>query len=159
MHCARRYFTGYGELARSNAIPPISEAMAEALDAVHFTASSVGLRQEFRVGDVQFVNNLAVLHAREGYVDGPGRRCVSLSSPAFSTGASWLTLVANRRHLIRLWLRDPERAWETPEGVRERWARVYDDVRPERAVFPLEPVVRSEGRKGAKNAEGAGTKI
>jgi hypothetical protein len=35
-------------------------------------------------------------------------------------------------------------------GVQERWARVYDDVRPERAVFPLEPVVRSEGRKGAK---------
>jgi hypothetical protein len=49
---------------------------------------------------------------------------------------------------VRLWLRDPENAWETPEGVRERWARVYDDVRPERAIFPLEPVVRSEGNKG-----------
>jgi len=99
---------------------------------VHFTASRAALRLEFREGDVQFVNNLAVLHAREGYVDGPGRQ----------------------RHLVRLWLSDPKRAWETPEGVRERWARVYDDVRPERAVFPLQPVVRSEGRKGAKDTEG-----
>jgi hypothetical protein len=77
MHCARRYFTGYGELARSKDIPPISEAMAEALDAVYFTASRAALRLEFREGDVQFVNNLAVLHAREGYVDGPGRQYVS----------------------------------------------------------------------------------
>jgi hypothetical protein len=81
MHCARRYFTGYGALARSAAIPPLTEAMAEALDAVHFTALRVALKQEFRVGDVQFVNNLAVLHSREGYVDGPGMRCVFILSP------------------------------------------------------------------------------
>lgn len=49
----------------------------------------------------------------------------------------------NRRHLLRLWLRDPEYEWKTPEGLRERFANVYDGVTPEKQVFPLEPRIRS----------------
>lgn len=30
---------------------------------------------------------------------------------------------------------------------------MYDDVRPERAVFPLEPVVRSEGNAATEKGE------
>lgn len=45
---------------------------------------------------------------------------------------------------MRLWLRDPEYAWETPAALSERWERVYGDVTPELQTFPLEPYVRSE---------------
>lgn len=54
----------------------------------------------------------------------------------------------HRRHLLRLWLRDPENAWETPAQLDYRWAQVYDGITPETQVFPLEPYIRSESNKG-----------
>ena len=55
-----------------------------------------------------------------------------------------MTLTSHhRRHLVRLWLRDPEYAWDTPEGLKTRWAHIYDGITPENQVFPLEPYVRS----------------
>lgn len=47
-----------------------------------------------------------------------------------------------RRHLLRLWLRDPENAWPTPEPLQDRWDTVYKDVAEEEQVFPLEPALR-----------------
>lgn len=47
-----------------------------------------------------------------------------------------------RRHLLRLWLRDPENAWETPKPLQHRWDTVYKDVAPEEQTFPLEPAIR-----------------
>jgi hypothetical protein len=55
-----------------------------------------------------------------------------------------------RRHLIRLWLRDPEHAWPTPSVLSERWSQLYDGVTPENQVFPLEPRIRSSGRGSTK---------
>ncbi|EMR72321.1 putative taurine catabolism dioxygenase protein [Eutypa lata UCREL1] len=51
------------------------------------------------------------------------------------------------RHLLRLWLRDPENAWETPGPLRERFAELYDGVTPEGQVLPVDPYIRSEGNK------------
>lgn len=51
-------------------------------------------------------------------------------------------LMCYRRHLMRLWLRDPEYAWETPEPLRPRWANAYEGVLPEEQVLPLEPRLR-----------------
>lgn len=48
-----------------------------------------------------------------------------------------------RRHLIRLWLRDPEYAWKTPEVLQPRWDRIFDGVTPENSVFPPEPYLRT----------------
>lgn len=61
----------------------------------------------------------------------------------FSECTAPLMLSDNRRHLVRLWLRDPELAWETPEPLTDTWNRIYKDVKPENSVFPLEPRVRS----------------
>ncbi|KAK4501968.1 hypothetical protein PRZ48_007778 [Zasmidium cellare] len=118
---ARRTFTGYWGLPRSSNIPPISEAQAEALDALHFLAEKHALSLDFRKGDVQFANNLSIFHARDGFKDTP----------------------TQQRHLIRLWLRDPENAWETPEALKGRWEHVYGGVTAENSVFPLEPRIRS----------------
>lgn len=118
---ARRAFVGYWSLPRTSTIPAITEAQAEALDALHFTAEKHALALQFRAGDIQFVNNLSVFHARLGFRDSETKK----------------------RHLVRLWLRDEENAWQTPEELKGRWARVYDGVEENNQVFPLEAAVRS----------------
>ncbi|KAH8588822.1 hypothetical protein B0O99DRAFT_524380 [Bisporella sp. PMI_857] len=122
---ARRGFTGFLNLPRSTDIPPITEAQAEALDTLHFLAERYSLTLDFQKGDVQYVNNLSIFHARDGFVDAPGQE----------------------RHLLRLWLRDPELAWETPEPLKERWDALYADVTEKEQVFPLSPVIRGGAGK------------
>ncbi|KAI0540863.1 TfdA family taurine catabolism dioxygenase TauD [Xylaria digitata] len=123
---ARRYFVGFGALPRSPHIPPITEAQAEALDTLHFLGDKFCVNTDFQKGDIQYINNLAIFHARDGFTDTPEKR----------------------RHLLRLWLRDPENAWETPRALQWRWDQLYKDITPESQVFPLEPYIRSASNKG-----------
>ncbi|EME86378.1 uncharacterized protein MYCFIDRAFT_89106 [Pseudocercospora fijiensis CIRAD86] len=118
---ARRTFTGYWGLPRSENIPPITEAQAEALDTLHFLAEKHAVTLDFQKGDVQYANNLSIFHARDAFKDTPEQQ----------------------RHLIRLWLRDPEHAWPTPAALQGRWDHVYGNVTPENSIFPLEPRIRS----------------
>jgi Taurine catabolism dioxygenase TauD, TfdA family. len=68
---ARRRFTGYQALPRSKDIPPITEAQAEALDALHFLSEKHAVHLDFHKGDIQYVNNLSIFHARDGFQDTP----------------------------------------------------------------------------------------
>ncbi|KAM5350994.1 hypothetical protein ACJ41O_003717 [Fusarium nematophilum] len=122
---ARRYFVGFGALPRSSEIPPITEAQAEALDTLHFLGEKLSVSTNFAKGDMQYINNLAVFHARDTFTDSE----------------------TQQRHLLRLWLRDPENAWETPEQLKSRWAELYSGVTAESQVFPIEPYIRSAGNK------------
>jgi alpha-ketoglutarate-dependent taurine dioxygenase len=70
---ARRYFTGFLDLPRSAGIPPITEAQAEALDALHFLAQKYALGLNFQKGDIQYINNLSIFHARDAFVDNAER--------------------------------------------------------------------------------------
>lgn len=70
---ARRSFTGYWGLPRSHNIPPITEAQAEALDTLHFTAEKSAVALDFKKGDIQFANNLSIFHARGGFRDEVGK--------------------------------------------------------------------------------------
>ena len=58
-----------------------------------------------------------------------------------------------RRHLVRLWLRDPENAWKTPEPLKAKWAQIYDGVSPDNQIFPLEPYVRSASNSAEKKGK------
>ncbi|KAK0643966.1 hypothetical protein B0T16DRAFT_332896 [Cercophora newfieldiana] len=131
---ARRSFTGYWGLPRSADIPPITEAQAEALDALHFTAEKYAVALDFRRGDIQYVNNLSIFHARGGFQDSEEKQ----------------------RHLVRLWLRDPEYAWKTPDALRDRWARLFNGVTPEKSVFPLEARIRSASKGDSGDGEKGG---
>ncbi|KAM0806682.1 hypothetical protein AB5N19_07019 [Seiridium cardinale] len=122
----RRYFVGFGALPRSANIPAITEAQAEALDTLHFLGEKFCVNTNFQKGDIQYINNLAVFHARDGYTD----------------------TETQKRHLLRFWLRDPENAWQTPEVLKKRWSALYDGVTPDSKVFPREPYIRSAGNKG-----------
>ncbi|KAF8162841.1 hypothetical protein B0H34DRAFT_650473 [Crassisporium funariophilum] len=116
---SRRHFTGYGQQKRSPHIPPITEAQAEALDAVHFLAEKYSLGLNFQKGDIQYINSLGLLHARDAFRDSE----------------------EHTRHLIRLWLRNDELAWSTPKELQPIWRRLYS-IGPEEQRFPLEPEIR-----------------
>jgi len=64
-------FTGYGEQTRSPHIPAITEAQAEALDTLQFVAEKYSLALNFRKGDIQYINSLGLLHARDSFRDSP----------------------------------------------------------------------------------------
>lgn len=71
---ARRYFVGFGALPRNPAIPAITEAQAEALDTLHFLGDRFCVNTDFQKGDIQYINNLAIFHARDGFTDTPEQR-------------------------------------------------------------------------------------
>ncbi|KAG6839151.1 hypothetical protein C0991_005406 [Blastosporella zonata] len=127
---ARRNFTGFQALPRSTDIPALSEAQAEALDAVHFLGEKYNLGLNFQKGDIQYINNLAVFHARDAFTDTPEKT----------------------RHLLRLWLRNEELAWQTPEELESYWKRLYYTTTPDEQTFPLEAEVRKESKGGVKYA-------
>ncbi|RAL16021.1 Clavaminate synthase-like protein [Aspergillus homomorphus CBS 101889] len=126
---ARRSFTGFQDLPRSKDIPPITEAQAETLDSLHFLAEKYSVGLDFRKGDIQYINNLSIFHARDGFQDTPEQQ----------------------RHLIRIWQRDPEYAWDTPGPLDRAWKQLYDGVTPETQVFPLEPYIRGPAAGGKKD--------
>lgn len=124
---SRRHFTGYLSQKRSPNIPPITEAQAEALDAVHFLAEKYSLGLNFQKGDIQYINSMGLLHARDAFRDD----------------------AEHTRHLIRLWLRNDELAWNTPGPLKPIWNRLYS-VGPDEQRFPLEPEIRRKENGSTK---------
>lgn len=68
---SRRSFSGFGNRPQSKYL---TVAQAEALDALDFLADEFHISMQLRKGDVQFINNLSILHARRNYVDSVGKR-------------------------------------------------------------------------------------
>ncbi|KDQ08466.1 hypothetical protein BOTBODRAFT_165901 [Botryobasidium botryosum FD-172 SS1] len=116
---SRRLLTGYKEQKRSANIPPVTEAQAEALDMLHFLAEKYSLGLNFQKGDIQYINSMGLLHARDAFRDSDEKR----------------------RHLIRLWLRNDKLAWKTPKPLEPIWTRLYS-VGPDEQRFPIEPEIR-----------------
>jgi hypothetical protein len=86
-----RLYTHYGRAhiesaVRGPGVPPLSAEQVAALDAVDDLTNSPEfvLNMQFQVGDVQFLNNYLVLHARTDYEDWPEPE--------------------RKRDLLRLWL-------------------------------------------------------
>jgi hypothetical protein len=86
-----RLFAHYGRAYMESAsrhpdIPPLSPERVAALDALDELTNSPDfvLNMDFRPGDIQFLNNYTVMHARTEYVDHPEPE--------------------RKRELIRLWL-------------------------------------------------------
>ncbi|KAF4465849.1 hypothetical protein FALBO_7299 [Fusarium albosuccineum] len=77
-------------------IPPLSDAQKHAMTVLEETCQKLALHMILEVGDIQFVANTHLLHARTEYKD--------FAPPA------------PRRHLLRLWLSTPETegGWKLP---------------------------------------------
>lgn len=107
---SRRPITGSPTSPRSPGVPSMTEVQAEAIDMVHFTAVKHQLSMRLQAGDIQLINNLAIQHARAGFRDGYTENGVEM-----------------KRHVMRLWLRNEELAWSTPEGLARTWREKYGD--------------------------------
>ena len=52
-------------------VPRLTAAQAEAIDLLHDIAEELSFEMSFRPGDIQFVNNHVIYHARRGFEDDP----------------------------------------------------------------------------------------
>ena len=96
-------------------IPPLSEAQQRALTILEETCQKLALHMILDVGDIQFLSNNHIFHARTAYKD--------YAPPA------------PRRHLMRLWLSTPEGegGWRLPfhdSHEKKRGGIQVDDTPP-----------------------------
>ncbi|PLB36033.1 TauD/TfdA family dioxygenase [Aspergillus candidus] len=114
------YVRSLSRFSDAGVIPPLSAAQVEALEVLEATCNRVSLHMILEVGDIQFVSNSHVLHARTAYTD---------HAPP-----------TPRRHLMRLWLATPEHegGWRLPfwdSNEKKRGGIQVDDQAP---VAPLD---------------------
>jgi hypothetical protein len=69
-------------------VPPYTEAQKEAVSLYRRTVEECAVDIPFEPGDIQFLNNFVTLHTRRAYEDWPDE--------------------GRKRHLLRLWLSDPD---------------------------------------------------
>jgi hypothetical protein len=101
-------------------IPALSPAQLEAIDILEKTCQRLALHMILEVGDIQFLSNAHVLHARTEYTD--------YAPPA------------PRRHLMRLWLAAPEDegGWKIPFHDSNKKRRGGIQVNDQPPVAPLD---------------------
>ncbi|KAJ5894999.1 Taurine catabolism dioxygenase TauD/TfdA [Penicillium taxi] len=85
-------------------IPPLSEKQKYAIKIWEETCAELALHMVLAPGDIQFVSNSHVFHARTAYTDHPHDAVDENGKPI------------RRRHLMRLWLSAPESegGWKLP---------------------------------------------
>jgi hypothetical protein len=121
---ARDFIEGAQRFAE---VPRLTPMQIEALDMADQLANSDELRldMDFRPGDIQFLHNHQILHARTAYEDWPEPE--------------------RKRHLLRLWLAPPD-GRPLPPGFQERYGNIEPGtarggirVPGQRLYAPLEP--------------------
>lgn len=90
------YIRSLTRFSDAGLIPPLSPAQIRAAALLEDTCLRLSLHMILEIGDIQFLSNAQVLHARTAYKDYPPP--------------------APRRHLMRLWLSTPEDegGWKLP---------------------------------------------
>ncbi|KAL2023445.1 hypothetical protein VTK56DRAFT_2441 [Thermocarpiscus australiensis] len=101
MNFGRAALLGSDAHPRPEHLPSLTRRQMEALDAIEAIAQATQLEIETQAGDMHFINNLAILHRREGFVNG--------ESPA------------EKRHLVRMRLRSAEQGWPIPPELEREW--------------------------------------
>jgi hypothetical protein len=96
---------GLPNMARDADLPPLSRLQHEALEAVQRIAVKHQLALSFQPGDLTFVNNFAILHAREAFTDDE----------------------VNQRYLVRMWLKNDLLAWKLPHPLQEGSKKIFHD--------------------------------
>ncbi|KAL2685438.1 hypothetical protein Neosp_006536 [[Neocosmospora] mangrovei] len=118
MNFGRVALTGNAVHPRSANLPTVTPRQMEALDAIEAIAKAAQLEIGTQAGDIHFINNLAVLHRREGFVNGEAPR--------------------ERRHLVRMRLRDDDLGWKLPVDLRQEWSAAFNQEAPK--IWHLEPM-------------------
>ncbi|OTA92068.1 hypothetical protein M434DRAFT_396749 [Hypoxylon sp. CO27-5] len=106
MNFGRTPLMGNAVHPRPEHLPKLNDRQREALDMVEAIAQAVQLEIKTQAGDMHFINNLAILHRREGFVDG--------ESPQ------------HKRHLVRMRLRSSHLGWDIPGDLKQEWHNAFD---------------------------------
>ncbi len=97
-------------------------------------ARGVELKIATQPGDLHFVNNLAVLHRRDEFVDeGDGRDGLEVDGDAGRGDGR-----KKKRHLVRMRIRNEKMGWDLPRELQGEWKKAFGDE-GER-VWHLEPM-------------------
>ena len=64
-----------------------------------------------------FINNLSILHSRTAFQDDE----------------------TNKRHVLRLWLNNPAKAWQMPPGLELEWARLSEPLDEVEDYYDIDP--------------------
>lgn len=99
-------------------LPKVTHSQKEALDAIESIAKATQLEIRTMAGDIHFINNLAVLHRREGFVDG--------------------TSSDEKRHLVRMRLRDDDMGWSIPSELQDEWSNAFESTA--KRVWHIQPM-------------------
>lgn len=100
---SRYPLTGFQGLKRNPSLPALTEAQAKAMDAVQFMAAANSIEISMTKGDILFVNDQAIMHARGSFSDKD----------------------LAQRHLLKMFLRDPDRSWPVAGVALEQRQRIY----------------------------------
>ncbi|XWW92258.1 hypothetical protein V2A60_000181 [Cordyceps javanica] len=118
MNFGRTALMGSASHPRPESLPRLTPIQVEALDAIEAIAKATQLEMRTMAGDMHFINNFAVLHRREGFVNG--------------------TQASEKRHLVRMRLRDDELGWTVPKELRSEWAQAFGESGSK--VWHIEPM-------------------
>jgi hypothetical protein len=128
-----------GPLARSEedktpGIEPLSAKQLEALDMVLKLADEYSLKIHTQSGDMLFINNLSIMHARSAFQDQKGAR----------------------RHLLRMWIHNDELGWKLPQELQGSFDLIFHEKREDEELrYPLEPTPEYRAPR-ITNGTGAG---
>ncbi|KAH6659976.1 hypothetical protein BKA67DRAFT_653179 [Truncatella angustata] len=106
MNFGRTPLLGNTTHPRPEHLPKTNERQQEALDLVEAIAQATQLEIKTQPGDMHFINNLAVLHRREGFVNGETE--------------------LDKRHLVRMRLRSSELGWNIPTELKRDWYGAFE---------------------------------
>lgn len=107
MNFGRAALLGNEAHPRPSHLPSLTGRQIEALDAIEAIAQATQLEIQTQAGDMHFINNLAILHRREGFVNG--------EAPA------------EKRHLVRMRLRSSKHGWSIPEDLKPEWEEAFNN--------------------------------
>ncbi|OLN94313.1 hypothetical protein CCHL11_02947 [Colletotrichum chlorophyti] len=99
-------------------LPSLTPRQIEALDVVETIAKATQLEIQTQAGDIHFINNLAILHRREAFVNGQD--------------------TSEKRHLVRMRVRNEQLAWSIPVELQREWFDAFE--KPGDRVWHLEPM-------------------
>ncbi|KAK2590508.1 hypothetical protein QQS21_011811 [Conoideocrella luteorostrata] len=114
----RAALLGSASHPRPDSLPKLNGIQIEALDAIETIAKATQLEISTQAGDIHFINNLAILHRREGFVNGNSS--------------------TEKRHLVRMRLRDDNQGWSIPGDLDHEWTKAFNPTLAR--VWHLEPM-------------------
>ncbi|KAK7941112.1 Taurine hydroxylase-like protein SAT17 [Apiospora aurea] len=118
MNFGRTPLLGNATHPRPSSLPQVNDRQREALDAIEAIARATQLEITTQAGDMHFINNMAVLHRREGFVNGQTGR--------------------EKRHLVRMRLRSSALGWDIPEELKGDWHDAFESSAAK--AWHLEPM-------------------